>query len=78
MEILRGEISSELCRELRSLGATEVLDVQAGLNNANVKVGSLDDGKKTTKTSCYVCLKLVCSWGNGTKIGHPQMKVHEC
>ena len=43
MEILRGEISSELCRELRSLGATEVLDVQAGLKNANVKVGSLDD-----------------------------------
>jgi len=28
MEILRGEISSELCCELRSLGATEVLDVQ--------------------------------------------------
>ncbi len=45
MEILRGEISSELCRELRSLGATEVLDVQAGLKNTNVKVGSLDDGK---------------------------------
>ena len=51
MEILRGEISSELCCELRSLGATEVLDVQAGLKNAHAEPRRLDDLYSVLKTN---------------------------